>query len=225
MPTFKDVKKRFLDSIIAKYHLILQMMQEPISGHSRVVVVIKAVLLFGAIVLLLVLSIFPMVNSVHDQYRLTFSHVEQVEKNGEKQTQMLNPRFQGIDEDGQPYNVTADIAIRDKNDKLYLHNINADMTLKDGTWLSLLSSQAKFSPEEKVLDVSGAVSLFTARGYELATESVHIDLKNQKVIGNEMVQCQGPVGTIKADRFSVLGNGDVINFSGNVKIKLYPASK
>ena len=54
---------------------------------------------------------------------------------------MLKPRLTGADDEGDPYVVTADEAVQDRHNskRATLRNVQSDMTMKDGTWISALA--------------------------------------------------------------------------------------
>jgi len=204
-------------------HLIthlLKLLLEPVIGHSRVVSITKIALLAVAFILVAALIILPLTNKVNKNLRLTFSTVE---KGAEGELpKMVNPHLQGVDNNDQTYNITAKTATQDKTERMFLKDINADINLKGGGWISLTAEDGLIDHSKKIMDLKGNINLFNQDGYEFNTSEVHANMKNNTLYGDVKITGQGPLGNITGDSFSVENDGGRIKLKGNVKVVLFP---
>lgn len=116
---------------------------------------------------------------------------------------MIKPRLTGKDSDGNPFVITADSAIQDGNNvrRARLKNIEADLTMKDGRWLTITAPSGFVDTEAHKLWLGGAIALFSDDGNELHTTQAFVDLARGFVTGDHTITGQGPQGTVRADRF------------------------
>lgn len=212
----EDTLKRLINFL----QKCVNMMLEPVIGYTRMVFATKYLLSFLAFVLICFLVFLPLINSFRENYRLTFSKIEN--PSNDEDPKMINPRFQGVDSDDQTYGISADSAIKKKDNTLVLNNINADMNLRNGSWVALMSNSGTFKYKEKELELIGDVSLFTHDGYEFYTDFIHVDAAKGSAYGHSPIKGQGTMGTIEANEFFAEEKGDRIVLMGHVKVVLYP---
>ena len=67
-----------------------------------------------------------------------------------------------------------------------------------------------------MLKLTGDIAVYSDSGYELHTEKVDIDLKKGLFHGPGTVTGHGPFGTMRADRFDVDHNKQLMHLYGNV---------
>ena len=197
----------------------LSMLFEPVIGYTRVVSATKFILSFIAFIMVLMIVLIPFFNPVQDNFRITFSSI-----NGNEEIEdpkMINHRFQGIDKDDQTYNISAKEAIKKQNKTLILKDINADINLKDGTWVALMADKGTFNHKDSSLILENSVSLFTNNGYEFYTKDIEVDIKNNSAYGYSKVHGNGPIGSVSADSFKALDKGEKTIFTGNVVVTLH----
>ena len=135
---------------------------------------------------------------------------------------MVNARYFGTDKEGQPFSVTAQgVKERPDNDKqVELTGPQADITLKNGDWLSIEATSGLYTRDTETLDLSGNVSLFQDKGYEMHTEAVSIKLKDSSASSRTPVQSQGPFGELTAQGFDLYEKGDRVVFLGPARLLL-----
>ncbi len=198
------------------------MLLEPVIGYSRMVSVTKILLLAGAFILIAALIILPFTSKLNKNFRLTFSSVTKSDKGDLRK--MVNPHLQGVDSNNQTYNVTAKTAIQNESDEIILKDINADINLKNGGWISIAAEDGLFNHAKNAMDLKGNISIFNDAGYEFTTTQAYADMKNNAIHGNAKISGQGPIGNMKADSFYVEDQGKRIKLIGNVKMIIYPAA-
>lgn len=204
-----------------KYQIALLL--EPIIGYSRAVSFAKMALLSAALILTVILIIFPLISPVNKNFRLTFSSIE----NGVpgEAPKMINPHLQGIYGKNQTYNITAKSAIQETKDSMILETITADINLTNDGWLSAKADTGIIDHDKNTMNLKGNINIFNQDGYEFFTDEVHINVKEDNAFGNSAIRGQGPVGTIFADSFYVENKGNRILLRGNVKVVLYSIDK
>jgi lipopolysaccharide export system protein LptC len=118
---------------------------------------------------------------------------------------MTKPKLHGVDSEGNPFTVTADKATQNPKNlrQATLANVQADLSLKDGQWMTATAPKGLLDADAHQLELSGAISVFTDEGYELHTDLAHFDLAKGIATGPHRVTGQGPSGTFVADRFRI----------------------
>jgi lipopolysaccharide export system protein LptC len=137
---------------------------------------------------------------------------------------MVNPRFLGSDIDNQQFVVTADKALQSSTGakEVTLTNIQADITLNSGRWISIASPSGIFNPETNILDLTGEISIFSDSGDQLIANSATVDLAKKRINSDKPLQGHGPLGQLEADSMSADQMTGNLKFVGNVRL-LIPA--
>lgn len=159
-------------------------------------------------------------NTGSDSRRIVFTNLPQ-QTAIDAQNVMMKPRYQGLDAHNQPYTVVADKATQVDANTIAMENIRADMVQNDGRWIALNAKAGVLNSQTRQLDLTGSVNLFYEGGYEMRTDHAHVDIPKGSAYGDSHVEGQGPVGTLEADSFQVHDRGQVIQFEGAVKVRLY----
>lgn len=139
---------------------------------------------------------------------------------------MTKPRFDGLDDQGRPYTVTAETALQadGSGDIVDLSQPKADMTMDNGTWMALSADQGRYNRAEEMLYLDGQVNLFQDRGFELRTPSATIDFRSGIANGDQGIEGQGPSGQLSAEGFEVRNRGGIIIFTGKSHLTVLPDS-
>ena len=192
--------------------------------YSVFVGTMKILLPAMAAALMLLIVAWPQVTGQGEKFRLGASKLGSDQLDN---LSMLNARFDGNDEKGQPYSITADVATqsRDAENLIELELPKADMTMTDGTWLALTARAGEYDRAGRLLYLSGAVSLFHDQGFELQTSAARIDLGASTADGDQPVQGHGTAGSIRGEGFQVLERGQRILFTGRSHLTLVPDAK
>lgn len=136
-----------------------------------------------------------------------------------------NPRFAGKTEEGDPFVLTARSALPDgaMPDQIELDAPTGEIQLSDGIKLVVEAEDGRMYRKDEKLDLMGDVTLVTSNGYTARTNRVNLDLAAKTAVAPGKVSAEGPVGSIRADRFRVnRASPDdrhvTIWFEGNVKL-------
>ncbi len=178
----------------------------------------KWLLPVGALALLAVVALWPEFDSAEDRGRLAFRRAGQTTTDAMR---LSTARYQGIDEQGRPVNVTADRAQqREQQDLIDLTRPRADMVSSSGAWVLLESEAGEYARDKDELDLAGKVTLWHEDGSTLRTEAAHIDLNAGSAEGDRPVAAQGPFGTLVSQGFRLENRGQVVVFTGQAKAVL-----
>ena len=140
---------------------------------------------------------------------------------------MTKPRLSGADDKGDPFVITADTAIQDlKNPKrARLKKVEADLTLDKNGWLNADAADGMVDMRAGFLELGGGIDVFSDSGYALHSRSAHIDLVKWIVQGDSQVTGQGPMGTMRADRFHYDHGRHRLTLDGHVQMTLIANKK
>ena len=192
--------------------------------YSMFVGLMKVVLPAMAAALILLVIAWPQLTKDRTRFSLGVANLgqDQIET-----LSMLNARFDGIDEKNRPYTVTADVAVQSPRDEsiVDLELPKADMIMTDGSWLALTARSGRYDRDLEQLDLTGEVSLFHDKGFELRTEFARIDLDKGTAEGDQPVEGHGGAGTINSEGFHVSERGQRILFTGRSHLILRPEAQ
>ena len=150
---------------------------------------------------------------------------EEISPQTVSQNELINPKFQSEDANGNPYSITADKATQNTEnmDLLLLQQPVADLSLKSGDTLSLKAKNGLYSQEKRDLDLDGQVEIHHASGYEIKTDKMKINVKGQIITSDTHVTGTGPQADISASGLQVDGNTKILIFNGPAKLILHQA--
>lgn len=192
-------------------------------GYSRFVSLAKKLLPVVAILLMVLVVMWPHLQKKDERFRIGFAAIKEQES---ESPSMVNPRYLGTDDDAQPFSITADLAknLMSGDSVIELEMPKADITLDDGTWLVLTAQTGLYNRGSQTLDLVGAVNLFHDSGYEFRTSRAYIDLNSGIATGTEPVEGQGPFGSLAADGFRLIDKGKTILFTGKARLEVFPGA-
>ena len=142
----------------------------------------------------------------------------------QQKPEMANPRFNGMDSNNRPYNISAERAVQEADGVLSMHQINADITLNNGDFVGLIADSGKYNMAEQTVNLYGNVEIFItghdAKFYEVRTSNVDLDAKNGVAISNAEIVAKSPMGDFKAAGFSLNKAEGKISFNGPIKMTI-----
>jgi lipopolysaccharide export system protein LptC len=182
--------------------------------YSKFVARMKKILSFGAFGIIALVLGFFFIQRQPRQLSMTYETLGKVDND----LAMLKPRLTGADQKGNPFVITADMAVQDAHNskKASLKNLEADLALDKNSWLNARAKSGLVDMTIGKLELGGGIDVFTDSGYVLHTASASMDLKQSVVHGHNTVTGQGPNGTLRADEFHADRNTDTLILSGHV---------
>lgn len=193
-----------------------------LTRYTSIVQFSKYALIGIAVLLLLLVFLIPVLHDDDTGARLVFTNIEDGEA---VEPRMNKPRFQGMDKEGRPYNINAESATQQDDGTVLLKDIEADMTLANGSWLAFNGKTGIFNTEANTLFLPDNVEVFHDAGYDLRTSRVHIDLNAATARGEQHVEGQGPLGTLEANGLLVDNEAGYIRFAPAVTVVLHPGER
>lgn len=182
------------------------------------VAIAKRVLPVAAVALLATIALWPEIDSTAERSRLSFRRVLQVRPEA---LRIIEPRYQGVDEQNRPYNLTAAVAIQAGNDDVVqLEQPRADLLLSDGAWVYLEAREGRYDKRRNWLDLAGQVTVLHDDGTQFVTERAAVDMVAGNAAGDDPVAAQGPFGTLTAEGFRLQDRGQVVIFTGRARTVL-----
>jgi len=197
---------------------------DSIRAYSRFVARTKRALPAAAIGLLLLLAIWPRIESFLQGVRFPLPRLDLREA---RQLQMVAPRYTGIDRDNRPFVVTAAVARQKPKVEglMALEQPKGDMTSASGNWLELSSDTGLYQLQPQLLDLYGHVVLYQDKGNEFHSPTAHLDMAAGTAESDSPTTSQGPFGNATAEGFLILDRGDTIFFKGRTHLEILPRAK
>lgn len=139
------------------------------------------------------------------------------------QNELMKPVFNSVDDKNQPYTVTADRAVqnRENPDLVELEKPVANLQQNDGSQIDADAASGLYEQATQKLNLSGDVHIKNSDGYTLSTEELRIDMVSQKAYSGRDVTVDGPSGTIEATGLEGDATGGILIFTGPAKVTLY----
>lgn len=144
------------------------------------------------------------------------------EKTTPGQIELIAPRYEGVDEKGRAYVVTAERAVRavEAPDTVVFDNPAAEVELADKSHLSAKGKVGAFDRKLETLVFTSGVTLVHDGGYTVQLADLTIDLKRRGAQTSHPVHGEGPRGTLEAKGMTVSPGGDRIVFTGPALLTL-----
>lgn len=196
------------------------------SAYSLFVSAMKVLLPAVAVGLVLLIAIWPQIE------RTGGFRLDAIETFGgapvPEEATMVNPRYEGIDENRRPFMITADIARQidpGEQETIDMQQPAADLFDDVGKWLAITADHGVYERGQEVLLLDGNVNIFHDDGYELQTDQAVVDLAADLATSSLPTFGQGSFGTITSEGLRVEERGDRVFFTGRAHLVLYPTDE
>ena len=192
--------------------------------YSRAVNLLKYGLPVVALLVVLLVIGWTGVQKETEGFRITFTSFVQDEDGAPG---MLNARFVGSDKANRPFVITAESARQDPKNEGFvrLNNLQADLTLSSGIWLTMTATRGDYNSEIRSLSLLAPVDIFSDVGYEFHAGDTVVNLKDNEARSDQPVNGQGAFGSVQAQSFVMSESGQRMKFIGNVKMVIIPGQK
>jgi lipopolysaccharide export system protein LptC len=191
-----------------------------VRDYSRFVTAMKFVLPVLAAGLIALLAFWSQIRIEEGRFRIGSASIAPTDID---RLSMVNPRFQGIDDQNRPFTVTAAEAsqVKGNDDLIDLVRPQADITMENGSWMAVSADSGRYQRSTRQLQLDGRVSLFQDQGYELHVDSIAVDFAAGNAVSNTAVIGQGPAGELSGEGLKVADKGAVIELTGKSRVLLY----
>ncbi len=192
-----------------------------LNRRSYQVMLAKRVLPAVAVVLLVAVALWPEWHRDGIGTRLILHGNVAEPASGE----IANGRYNGENENGEPFTVTADSAHQGSADRIDLRNPVGDIALRGGAWIEGKGQVGVLDQRNGELDLSGDVWLYRDDGTVMSTDTATIDTRSSAAMSDDKVHVEGPFGTLDAQGFTILDKGQLTRFTGPARLLLNGAGK
>ncbi|WP_162906497.1 LPS export ABC transporter periplasmic protein LptC [Algihabitans albus] len=196
------------------------------SAYSIFVNAMKLLLPTVAVGLVLLIAIWPQIE------RTGGFRLDAIETFGDtpvpEEATMINPRYEGIDENRRPFMITADVARQldpGEEETIDMRQPAADLFDDVGKWLAITADHGVYERGQEVLLLDGNVNIFHDDGYELQTDQAVVDLAADLATSSMPTFGQGSFGTITSEGLRVEERGARVFFTGRAHMVLYPSDQ
>ena len=169
-----------------------------------------------AVILIVALMTWPESNdnivATKDEQKKQY---ENVQKN-----ELLNPKFESVDEKNQPFTITADTAIQNDQNKdlLMLTNPHGILLLNSNKRVTIASEEGFYQQEQQKLRLKDAVHLTHDDGYNMTMAELFVDMQNSIAHSETPVTGAGPQGTLRANGLKADHANNTITFTGPARL-------
>ena len=136
--------------------------------------------------------------------------------------ELLNPRFDSVDDQGRPYTLVADRAVRGETDAglIILTVPNGRIMLTAERTIKARAQKGTYHQDGGRLSLQDNVQLSDSQGYVLDTQSMNVDLSAQTVLTDDEVTGKGPAGTLNATGMFGDAKVGILQFKGPARLSL-----
>jgi lipopolysaccharide export system protein LptC len=189
--------------------------------RSQVVVSLKILLPAAAVALVMLVLMWSRLSP--DDQRFAIPKVV-VKPEDLENLKMESPRYVGIDAQNQPFTVTARLATQGASGSPLtgLEEPKGDILLSAGSWIAVEARQGVYDKTAETLELSGDVSLFHDRGYQLRTARARVLFAPGEAEGDAPVHGQGPDTELHGEGFRLEAKGARILLLGESRIVFFP---
>jgi lipopolysaccharide export system protein LptC len=186
--------------------------------YTRFVAVMKRALPTAAFAIIAAVMASFLVARQPAKLSMTYARLDAIKND----LTMIKPHLSGTDAKGHPFVITADTAIQDiKNPKrARLKKIEADLTLDGEGWINTDAANGVVDMKAGKLALSGGIDVYSDSGYAFHSATAMLDLDKWIIWGNSTVTGQGPMGTMRADRFHYDRDAHQLTLDGHVHMTI-----
>lgn len=196
---------------------------EQTARHSRTIGFLKIALPILALGLIGTLIIYSAL--YRPDHGITIRYAS---KGTEENTIVMNgARFVGTDKKNEPFEVVARKARQnpDEPSLVELFGVKAHLTMQSGLGLTLVADSGRVDTANKILVLTGPITLTSSDGYKVTTSEARADLDAGTVTGRQPVLAQGPFGSLTASGFEADRTARTMKFTGRVDVHISPPAR
>jgi len=187
---------------------------------DRFIAVMRILLPILAIILGGVTALWPFLNETEVSFTLSRDDVAE----GDGRVRMTNLKYVGTDADNRLFTVRAKSGEQDDPSapRIRLTDIEAEMSIDPTLPAKVNARTGIYRMREGSLSLVGGVHLETGNGYILDMAGADIDLKARTAKGQGKITGQSELGTLEANRMSIIVKERTGLFEGGVKMRITP---
>lgn len=191
-------------------------------NYSAIVRTLRVAVPMAGIFLLVLFFLWPAIT------RIRMPTVDKAIISGDR-TELVNPRYEGQDEKGNRYRITAERAVQFRSvpNTVQLQNPSAVM-LDVGASAEGASSTPNvragagtYDHQSKQLQMNSGVTLTTAQGDQFQTPDASVDLNTKMVRADHAISGSGPTLSLSGNGLLYDQAGGLLTIAGPAKLVLY----
>jgi len=182
--------------------------------NVRFVFLLKCLLII-VIITLISAIIVPVVTSDKKENALTVDNGMDKPDNINK---MINPNFKGITDRGLPFIVKALTAEQIDEDNIKILDISGEIILEGNTKVYFKADNGEINIKNNDMILNDNVSIVSDSGYKIFTRKVFVNMKKEKIYGDELVSGSSPMGKINAKGFLYYIPDETLKFNDDIKV-------
>lgn len=115
---------------------------------------------------------------------------------------LVEPRFEGATNRGEPFTVSAEWALPDgpRPERVELNSVSGEINLVDGRVVTLSATAGVLEPKANILTLTDGVRFASSDGYEITASTARFDGDAEELTARGDVVAEGALGRIRADR-------------------------
>ncbi|QNT78796.1 LPS export ABC transporter periplasmic protein LptC [Entomobacter blattae] len=177
----------------------------------------KWILPAAALILLGLIAAWPEVDRIIHSNKAAIAQLEHLKV---ESGTMLSATYRGLDAHSKPFMITADKAVQNSEDEIFLTNPAADTFSSDNTWLFLRADNGVYIQQTQYLDLYKDVMLYRNDGVIMRGPSADIALKSNIVTSENWVHAEGPFGILDAQGYFMAQHEGFSQFKGPSRLIL-----
>lgn len=185
-------------------------------SYSSIIRTLRITVPAMGVLLLVLFFLWPILTEIR------LPQLDKAQISGER-TELVNPRYEGQDEAGQRYVLTAERAIQNRNmpDDIVLIAPTAALTESDNReGAKVIAKNGNYDDKSQMLNLQDDVQLITPEGDQFTTSAADVDLKNKIVTGTQPVTGSGTRMDLSAQGFTYNHAGGELTLTGPAKLVL-----
>ena len=140
---------------------------------------------------------------------------------------MHNPRYEGFNDDGGSYVVTAKTAVQDLTDlsRITLNGISGDLEDANKSKTNLKATHGFFNSKTNTLELYDGIDIVSESGLHARLSRANVDTKKNVVVSKTPVVVDMPGGTIRSNEMTFHNKTRTVTFLDSVSARLVPTEQ
>jgi lipopolysaccharide export system protein LptC len=136
-------------------------------------------------------------------------------------TAVSTSTFSGFDKEQQPFQISAEQAVRDSSDPgaVALERVSGNVRRNDGAVLGFAAQRGRYVMKTKQLNLAGEVRLVSEGRFVASLSEAEVDVDNKGLVSRSPVVVEMTDGVIRAGDMAISEDGARVLFSGGVKAR------
>ncbi|WP_281300955.1 MULTISPECIES: LPS export ABC transporter periplasmic protein LptC [unclassified Iodidimonas] len=195
----------------------------PITAYDRYVRLMKPLLIFVAVLSAGLSFLWPLF--VDEKSSFVFNR--ETMPRGDQEVRVVGATYRGTDEHNRLFFISAREAVQSSPDapRVALQELRAQMTLEEGRTAEVVAESGIYDTASQSIEVPGLMHMETSDGYRLDSFGARLDLEKKIISSDRPVEGTGPLGSLRADSFTLDIDQRLMKLDGNMRMRTVPAAR